>query len=154
MEATPITCSGLTSTNYRISYLPGTLKVLYASGGACDGAAGHQILPPIDASGFSVFNQGRTVPAQFRVCDANGASIGTAGVVTSFNLTAIVSGTITTTVSNVVDSSTPDTAFRFDTTAQEWIFNITTSPLAAGSTYIYTIGLNDGTNIAFQYGLM
>lgn len=122
-------------------------------GTLCDGGVGHQILPPIDPSGTSVFNQGRTVPAKFRVCDANGISIGAPGVVSSFFLTQIISGTVTSTVEDVVDTNNPDTAFRWDSTNQQWIFNISTQGLSAGSTYIYTIMLNDGTAISFQYGL-
>ncbi|MHB8527459.1 MAG: Ig-like domain repeat protein [Candidatus Acidiferrales bacterium] len=122
-------------------------------GTTCDGVAGHQILPPINADGTSVYNQGRTVPAKFQVCDANGVSIGTPGVVSSFFLTQIVSGTVTTTVQDVVDTNNPDTAFRWDSSGQQWIFNISTKNLSANSTYVYTITLNDGTTINFQFGL-
>jgi len=142
-----ITCSGANAANYTFSYVPGTLKIVYAPN------VGHVIQPPINADGTSVFKQGRTIPAQFSVYDANGVSIGTPGVVTSFFLTRIVSGTVTTMVDNVVDTNNPDTAFRWDPTGQQWIFNITTGNLSAGSTYIYTITLNDGSTIIFQYGL-
>jgi len=149
----PINCSGQSASNYTINYVHGTLKVSYASNGACDGAPGHQILPPINADGSGVYKQGRTLPAQFRVCDVNGVSIGTPGVVTSFFLTEIITGTYTTNVEDVVDTNVPDTAFRWDSTNQQWIFNITTKNLSAGSTYVYTITINDGTMINFQYGL-
>ena len=139
----PITCSGQSSTNYSISYVPGVLSVLYASGGVCDGAPGHQILPPINPLGLSVFNQGKTVPAQFRVCDALGVSIGNAGVVSSFFLTGIVAGGVTTTVQDVVANANDGNN----------AFNISTKNLLAGDTYIYTISLNDGSSIVFQYGL-
>lgn len=122
-------------------------------GTACGGDAGHQILQPINSDGTSVFNQGQTVPAKFRVCDANGVSIGTSGVVSNFLLTQIVSGTATTNVEDIVDTNNPDTAFRWDSTDQQWIFNISTQNLAANSTYVYTISLNDGTTINFQFGL-
>jgi hypothetical protein len=52
-----------------------------------------------------------------------------------------------------VDTNNPDTAFRFDPSAQQWIFNISTKNLTAGSTYVFTITLNDGTTIVFQFGL-
>jgi hypothetical protein len=132
----------------------GTLKILYASAGMCDGQPGQQILPPINSEGSSVYNQGRTVPAKFRVCDANGLSIGPPpSVVTSFFLTSIITGTTTTPVEDVVDTNVPDTAFRWDPMDQQWIFNITTVNLSAGSTYVYTITLNDGSAIPFQFGL-
>ena len=148
----PITCSGQTSTNYKIMYVPGTLKILYATGGVCDGDAGHQILQPINADGSSVWKQGRTVPAKFRVCDANGVSVGNAGVVSAFLLVQIISGT-TTNVDETVASTTPDTMFRWDPSAQQWIFNISTNALPAGQTYVYSIQLNDGSSIGFRFGL-
>ena len=142
-----INCSGANAANYTFSYAPGVLKIVYAPN------VGHVIQAPINADGTSVFNQGRTVPAKFSVYDANGVSIGTAGVVSSFYLTGIMSGTTSTTVENVVDTNNPDTYFRWDPTSQQWIFNITTGNLTAGSTYVYTIALNDGSTIVFQYGL-
>jgi len=148
-----INCFGQSSNNYAITYVPGTLSIRYQSAGMCDGAAGHQILPPIDPAGMGVLKQGRTVPAKFRVCDANGVSIGTPGVVSAFFLVQIISGTTATTVEDVVATNNPDTAFRWDPTSQQWIFNITTGNLAAGNTYVYAITLNDGTVINFQYGL-
>jgi hypothetical protein len=142
-----ITCSGASAANYTFAYVPGTLKIQYAT------AIGHVIQPPINADGTSVLKQGRTVPAKFSVYDANGVSIGTPGIVSNFYLTGIQSGTTTSTVEDVVDTNNPDTAFRWDPTNQQWIFNITTANLSAGSTYIYTIALNDGSTIIFQYGL-
>jgi hypothetical protein len=142
-----ITCSGASAVNYTFVYVPGTLKIQYAT------SIGHVIQPPINADGTSVLMQGRTVPAKFSVYDANGVSIGTPGVVSKFLLTGIQSGTTANSVENFVDTNNPDTAFRWDPTNQQWIFNIATGNLLAGSTYIYTIMLNDGSTITFQYGL-
>jgi len=133
------------------------MQILYASGGMCDGEAGHQILQPINASGtMSVFKMGTTVPTKIRVCDANGASIGTPGVVTGYGLLAAANSP-TITVDEDVYSTTPDTAFRYDPTAQQWIFNQSTknNPTLnkTGTTYYFQINLNDGTYIQFQYGL-
>jgi uncharacterized repeat protein (TIGR03803 family) len=149
----PITCSGQTSTNYDIKYVPGTLKIRYAAAGlACGGEAGHTILPPVNADGSSVWKQGATVSAKFRVCDANGVSIGAAGVVSSFSLKQIIAGTVAN-VDETVTATNADTAFRWDSSAQQWIFNISTKSLQAGNTYVYAIKLNDGTEIGFQFGL-
>jgi hypothetical protein len=139
--------------NYYVTNTPGTLTVSYAGVGMCDGDAGHQILQPVNADGTSTFKQGSTVPAKFRVCDANGISIGSSNVVSSFILFQMISGTITSTVDEVVVSTTPDTAFRWDPTGQQWIFNISTKPLATHATYVYQIKLNDGSSIMFQFGL-
>jgi hypothetical protein len=149
----PITCSGQSSTNYNITYVPGTLHIIFEPSGLVDGEASHVALSPIAADGTSVFKAGRTVPVKFRVGDVNGVSIGTPGTVTSFRITAVINGTASTPVDLPPSSTTPDTAFRWDPTAQQWIFNLDTSGLAAGSTYVFTIGLADGSSINFQFGL-
>jgi len=127
-------------------------SVQYASAGTCYGAPGHAILQPINADGSSVFKWKSTVPAKFRVCDATGYSIGTPGVVSSFKLIQKAAGTATD-VDEAVDSTTPDAAFRWDSTSQQWIFNMSTKSLSASLTYYYRITLNDGTNIDFKLGL-
>jgi hypothetical protein len=138
--------------NYNAATSTVSINVNYSTG-ACLGDLGHSILQPINADGSSTFKQGSTVPAKFRVCDVAGHSIGTAGVVSSFNLVQIISGTVSTTVDEAVTSTTPDTSFRWDPTAQQWIFNVSTKPLSTQATYVYAIGLNDGSTILFRYGL-
>lgn len=130
-----------------------TFAITYAPGGPCLGAAGHQVLPPLSADGSSVVRQNATVPVKFRVCDANGVSIGTPGVVTSFTLVRIIQGTASTEVTVEPGSTTPDTAFRWDPAAQQWIFNLSTKDLAPGATYVYSIGLADGSSIDVSFGL-
>jgi hypothetical protein len=128
-------------------------NIHYATSGLCYGGTGHQILQPINADGTSVSKQGSTVPAKFRVCDTYGNSVGTPGVVTSFVLKQIVSGTAVDVVNEPVDSTTPDTAFRWSASDQQWIFNINTKSLTKNKTYVYLITLNDGSTIQFQFGL-
>jgi hypothetical protein len=149
----PITCSGQTSTNYAITYVAGSLHVIFATGGLVDGEPSHVILQPVAADGTSVFKAGRTVPLKFRVGDADGNSIGTPGTIASFRIIDVITGTVTTPVDLPPSSTTPDTSFRFDPTSQQWIFNLNTSGLSAGSTYVFRIGLADGSNIDFQFGL-
>jgi hypothetical protein len=154
----PITCTvgSLSAANYDFpaaNFVPGELIIQYAAlGTICLGSPGHQILQPINFDGTSVFKKGSTVPAKFRVCDANGNSIGTAGLVTSFRLIGTLSGTFCP-VDEAVDSTTPDTAFRWSATDQLWIYNINTKNLQANKTYTYEIKLNDGTSITFMFGL-
>ncbi len=124
-----------------------TVKVQYSS------SCGHVILPPINPDGSSVFKAGSTVPAKFRVCDANGYSVGTPGVVSMFKLVTMIAGTASTSVNEDVISTTPDPYFRWDETAQQWIFNISTKGMAKNMTYVYLITLNDGSTIQFQFGL-
>jgi len=130
-----------------------TYTATYQPSGSCGGIAGHTILQPINADGSSVCKQGSTVPAKFRVYDANCNSIGTAGVVASFRLMQTISGTLVDVVNEPVDSTTPDANFRWDASGQQWIFNISTKSLAKNKTYVYLITLNDGSTIGFQFGL-
>jgi hypothetical protein len=127
-------------------------KVQYATG-QCLGGPGRQILQPINADGSSVFKKGSTVPAKFRVCDANGVSIGTPGTVTDFKLVKKVSGLDEEIVSEPVFSTTPDTEFRWSSTDEQWIYNMATKNLATNTTFHYRIFLNDGTSIDFQFGI-
>jgi hypothetical protein len=140
--------------NYTTAAKSVTINVFYQlTGVACVGDAGHQIRQPIDADGSSVFKQGSTVPAKFRVCDVNGVSIGTPGVVSSFRMIGNWNGTFVDVPDEAVVSTTPDTAFRWSATDQQWIFNMNTKPLQAGKTYVYQITLNDGSTIDFRFGL-
>ncbi len=130
-------------------------QILYSTG-MCLGSPGHTILQPIDLTGASVFpkKQGSTVPAKFRVCDVSGNnSIGTPGVVTDFKIIQIFNGTVYNTANEDVISTTPDTAFRWDSSGQQWIYNISTKLLSAGNTYYFRISLNDGSTIDFHFGL-
>ncbi len=142
----------LTAANYTFAFANGTLSIVYATTGICSGDAGHQILQPINANGSSVFNGKSTSPAKFRVCDANGASIGTPGVVASFGIYQIGTGTLPQ-VNEDIASTTPDTAFRWDPTAQQWIFNINNKSYPSNQTYYFQVKLNDGSSIFFNYGL-
>ena len=130
-----------------------TFAITYASAGPCLGSPGHQVLPPLAADASSVVRQNATIPVKFRVCDANGVSIGTPGVVTSFTLLRVIQGTATTEVTVEPVSTIPDTAFRWDPADEQWIFNLSTKDLAAGATYAYGIGLADGSSIEFRFGV-
>jgi 6-phosphogluconolactonase (cycloisomerase 2 family) len=150
-----LSCSGQSSTNYTISFVnTGVETVIYAPVGNCSNGPGHQILAPISTSGSTQFTKATTptVPVQFRVCDAKGASISST-VVSSFTLTSI----------NGVPASSPAPQggpFTFvggtllnGAGSSGWQFILSTSNLAAGNTYAYSINLNDGTSISFQFRL-
>ncbi|MDP9162363.1 MAG: PxKF domain-containing protein [Acidobacteriota bacterium] len=122
------------------------------AGTTCVGDAGHQILLPIKADGSSVFKKGSTIQIKFRVCDSQNLSVRTPGVVQSFTLDSVTQGTVTV-VNQVTPAVTTDATFHFDRTSQSWIFNFGTKNQTAGMTYHYSINLNDGTTIMFQYGL-
>jgi murein DD-endopeptidase MepM/ murein hydrolase activator NlpD len=128
-------------------------KVQYPNTGLCLGEAGHVILQPINSNGSSIFKQGSTIPAKFRVCDDKGVSVSDANLVTSFSLIKTVSGTTATNINESVISTTPDPNFRYDPTIQQWIFNMNTKTLSPGKTYFYKILLNDFSDIQFSFGL-
>jgi hypothetical protein len=126
-------------------------KVQYSTG-TCMGSAGHAVLQPVDADGSSVFKKGSTVPVKFRVCDALGHSIGTAGVALGPPVnTSVTSGAGA--VDENVFSTTPDTTFRWSASDQLWIFNQKTSNLLSGKVYTFRIDLNDGTAIYYTFGV-
>src|SRR5207248_8315409 len=121
------------------------------------------ILQPINADGSSVFKLGSTVPTKFVVCDVNGNSVGpnaafqqNSNVVTGYGLVAAASSP-SITVDEDIYSTTPDIAFRWDPTGQQWIFNQSTKSNGTlnkvGTIYYFGIHLNDGSWIYFQYGL-
>jgi hypothetical protein len=157
----PITCSGAAAANYNFNYVNATLKIVFATGGMCLGEAGHQVLQPVNADGSSVWKARNTVPIKFRICDANGVSIG--GSVAAVFDTSVTGGVaapylyMTIAGSPAVDetalSNTPDPQFRWDASAQQWIFNLNTSNLSANNSYYYHIYLKDGSTIDFKFGL-
>jgi hypothetical protein len=149
----PITCSGQSSTNYSITYAPGTLTVIYAPNGRCFGAPGHVILPPIKADGSSTFDRDDDVPASFRICDANGVPVGAPGTVTSFNIVQIISKGITTNVNLPVPSDDRPPVFRFERGEREWEVHIDINRLPRGTTFVFRVGLNDGSTINFAFNL-
>ena len=130
---------------YNVQYAPATTTSW--------GQPTRTILQPINTDGSSVFKQGSTVPAKFRVADVNGNSIGTPGVVTEFKLVQIIVGGTPSNINEPVFSTTPDTAFRWSASDEQWIFNISTKSLVKNNIYVYRITLNDGTAIIFQFGL-
>jgi hypothetical protein len=145
-----------TDTTGNYNNASGSVKdyILFAAGVACNnGLASHIILQPINADGSSVFKMGSTVPTKFVVCDAFGNSVGpnaafpNSTVVKSY-LVAGYNGAVAT-LDEAVVSTTPDSAFRWDPTAQQWIFNTATGVgnLSAKGTYLLQITLIDGSVI-------
>src|SRR2546427_13202450 len=136
-----------------------------------NGLSSHVILQPINADGTSVFKAGSTVPTKFVVCDVNGNSVGPNAAFPNSSLvkTYIVAAATAGTVSGVDEtqySTTPDQFFRWDSTAQQWIFNQATGKSTnltnTSATYLFQITLIDGTIISgantfskpgYQYGL-
>jgi len=128
--------------------------------GVCSVGPGGVILPPINSDGTSVYQRkgSSTIPVKFRVCGANGMAISNPALVfapagATITLLSAVRGTI----DNVNENSTtdvPDVAFRWDSSGQQWIFNMATSNLTAGSTDYFRINLtNASQSILFAIGV-
>jgi hypothetical protein len=130
-----------------------TYRVIFAGGGTCLWNNGHQVLWPIKADGSSVFWQGLPVLARFRVCDANGRSVGSPGVVSSFKLVEALSNGITQTLNQDVPSVVAPPVFKWDPFLQEWAFAINTKGYAKATTYAFRVTLSDTTFIDFRFAL-
>lgn len=110
---------------------------LYAFGG---------YLQPINAAGgpTSVFKAGSTVPVKFQLRDGAGALV-TSRTAPQW-LVPVRGGLLTSSVNETVssDAATTDGAFRWDATAQQYIYNWQTKGLAAGYAYRIGVKLDDG----------
>jgi uncharacterized repeat protein (TIGR01451 family) len=148
-----ISCSGQSSTNYTISFVnTGVETVDYAPVGTCTNGPGHQILAPITTNGSATFAKATTptIPVQFRVCDARGASISST-VVSSFTLTAVNGNAASTPAPLGGPFTFVGGTLLNGAGSAGWQFLLSTSNLTVGNTYAYKINLNDGTSISFQF---
>lgn len=102
------------------------------------------ILQPINADGTSIFKLGSTVPVKFQLRDAGGNSV-TNAVAKIF--VAKISNNVTGIESEAVSTSATTTGnlFRYDSASEQYIFNLATKPLSAG-TWQIRIVLDDGTS--------
>ncbi|MFL0270042.1 Ig-like domain-containing protein [Candidatus Clostridium radicumherbarum] len=116
--------------------------VKYAFGG---------ILQPINPNGTSLFKLGSTVPVKFQLKDATGNYVSTAAATLSIaRMTDSVAGTDEEVVST--SAATTGNAFRYDSTANQYIFNLSTKNLEKG-TYKLTINFGGYTSEPIQISL-
>jgi hypothetical protein len=131
-----------------------TYSVRYASGPCLDDE-GRTILGAVDPDGSSVFKQNETITLRFRVCDANGVSIGTAGVVTGDGTAQLVPAESLLAASAKPPKNPPNapTPFTWNATDQQWVATLDLKHHEKDNTYAYTIPLNDGTAIQVTFSL-
>ena len=147
-----VTPGGLTSSNYAITFVDGTLTIGY---GTCTGGTpGGVILPPINQDGSSVWKVGSTIPVKFTVCGADGQPISNSAAVfpTGYGTVEWIN-TVRGTINNINETpynDVPDVAFRWS--SGQWIFNMATGNLQKNNTYYYRIPLKDGSFIYFSAG--
>jgi hypothetical protein len=150
------TIGTLAATNYDFTpFTNGKLTITY---GTCSGSV-PGILPPINSDGTSVYQRkgGSTIPVKFQVCDAFGNPISNPSAVfgpnggATITMLSAVRGTVDT-VNEVGVNTIPDAGFRY--TGGQWIFNMATTNLAAGTTYTFRINLAyDPASIVFKIGV-
>jgi hypothetical protein len=100
------------------------------------------ILQPINRDGSSIFKAGSTVPVKFQVFDSSGAPVATANAtLTIAKISNNVVGSDIEAVSTA--AATTGNAFRYDATAQQYIFNLATKGLTQGAYRLTIHSLND-----------
>jgi len=114
----PITVSGAVSSDYGITYVPGSLTVTYNTCLLYDPA--------------KIVNSGATIPIKLQLCSASGSNASAQGIV----LTAVDLVLDSTNTSGVVEDSgnaNPDGNFRFEPGLAGYIFNLSTKGLGRGT---------------------
>jgi len=136
--AYPITPSGLTSTNYTITFANGTLSIYYGFSG---------FLQPINDTAhtqlaMSVFKAGSTVPTKFQLLNASG------GVVQSASLplwvTPVKIGTTSQPIDESVYTDPPSSGLTFRWDGSQYIYNWQT-PKDPGGLYRICAKFDDGS---------
>jgi hypothetical protein len=128
-------------------------SVQYAGSNISCGPSGYQsmsraFLDPVGPDAGATVKKGRSVPFKFRVCDANGVSIGASGPVIASISVQMVGAADGDTPEDIADA-VEDTNFHWDATNQFWIYNLRTRDKERNFKYIYTLTLNDGTTLIF-----
>ncbi|MBV9927595.1 MAG: carboxypeptidase regulatory-like domain-containing protein [Acidobacteria bacterium] len=130
----PIIPSGLTSPNYNITFVNGTL---YVGFNVC-----------VDYDQTQAKKSGSTVPVKFRLCDASGANLSSASI--AVRAVSVVNAA-TNAAQPVQDAgnANPGNYFRFDSGG--YIFNLKTTGYPAGTYNLgFTVG-GDPTPHAVQF---
>ena len=101
------------------------------------------VLPPIKIDG-KTFKKTSTIPVKFKLSFSNGSP-----VIDALALLYVIGPLPDTTSVPGVSSggSNTDNQFRYDSTGQQYIFNLSTKLLTAGKTYNLDILLDDGQHI-------
>jgi hypothetical protein len=108
---------------------------------------------PINSDGSSIFNLGRTIPVKIILTNCSGQSISTAVVTIAVNkISNVVLGTE---VEQLIDSSgnaNTGNLFRYDATAGQYIFNLSTKGYTKGTYKVYA-KITDGISYSVNFSL-
>ena len=141
----PITCTTgtLSSDKYDfITFATGTLTIIYQWSG---------FTQPINdtmyhsALSLSVFKGGSTIPVKFQLTNANDTAVQSSS--SPLWLTPQKGSAMSASIdeSTYTDPATSGTIYKYDPTAQQYIFNWNTKGLAVGYWYKIFAKLEDGT---------
>jgi hypothetical protein len=108
------------------------------------------VLPPVSADGSFVFKQRRTVPIKFALTGASGGINNAVAKLLIFKVANNVVGSEIE--ANSTSAATTGNLFRYDPSAGQYIFNLGTTGLSAG-TYQLRIDLGDGVVRAVNFAL-
>jgi hypothetical protein len=103
-------------------------------------------LQPVNADGSSIFKRGRAVPVKFQLTDCSGHNV--ANAVATLHVFFYANGVVGSEIEDIVSvgKANTDELFRYDPTAQQYIYNLDTSPLRANATYLLRTHLDDGSD--------
>jgi hypothetical protein len=102
-------------------------------------------LPPLSPNAFSgVFKQGSTIPIKWQLKDANGNFVGTLSTIASLQIDSVACDGTADNTPPFDPGSSGNTGLRYDTSANQYIFNWQTKGLVAGC-YNVVLRLNDNT---------
>ena len=103
-------------------------------------------LQPVNADGSSIFKGGRTVPLKFQLRDCAGALV--ARAVATVQVFLYARGVVGSEVEDVTSagSANVDNLYRYDATSGQYIYNLSTGPMARNMSYLVRTSLDDGTH--------
>ena len=112
----PITCSGASAHNYTISYVAGTLKVIYQWS---------DFLAPVNnPPTVNTGTAGRTYPIKFQLTDAKGVFISSLAAVKSITYRATSCSAFTSDPTDSLEATAAGGGgLRYDSTANQFIYN-------------------------------
>lgn len=153
----PITCSGAAAADYVFSYVAGTLTVKVTMQIK---AFGQPINDPAGTAP-SVLKGGSTLPVKFQVTDLSGALLPDAAaqaIADGCNAKisyGFVSGSVgATNESPYNDTPSSGSCFRYDATAHQFIYNLSTKAMLTGSwTLRATVTMSDSSVISHEVNI-
>ena len=102
-------------------------------------------LPPLSSGAFSgVFRLGSTIPIKWQLLDANGTFISSLSVIASLKIDSVTCQGESDSTEPFDPGSSGNTGLRYDSVANQYIFNWQTKGLAAGC-YNIVLRLDDST---------